>query len=154
MPDGDKQSLKKSSSSSKTFSFLFILLCALILQVFHTYVSAPIKLSSVTAPGTWLTKCGLLTLWPSCENAHVHLDRSGVLTYYSAEKDIQWTVQGGTCSAAATADDCVPGLQVLHDGSVIIGGQPAKYVIAYGGVDPSLSPWPFVEAPKLRVWKK
>jgi hypothetical protein len=130
-------------------------LCALILQVFHTYVSAPIQLSSVTAPGTWLTKCGLLTLWPNCENAYLHLDRSGVLTYYSAEKDIQWTVQGGSCSAAATADDdCVPGMQVLPDGSIIIGGQPAKYVTAYGGVDPSLSPWPFGETPKLRVWKK
>jgi hypothetical protein len=152
LPDGDKLSKKKSSGSSVTFSFLFVLMGALILQVFHTYVSAPIKPGSVTAPGTWLTKCGLLTLWPSCENAYVHLDRSGVLTYYNTEKEIRWTVQGGSC--ATSADGCVPGLQVLDDGNIVIGGQPAKYVIAYGGVDPSLTPWPFAEAPKLRVWKK
>lgn len=151
--NGDQQYKKKvSSGSSVTFSFLFIVMGALILQVFHTYVSAPVKPGSVTAPGTWLSKCGLLTLLPSCENAYVHLDRSGVLTYYSTEKEIQWTVHGGVC--AATAVDCVPGLQVLDDGNIVIGGQPVKYVVTYGGFDPSLSPWPFVEAPKLRVWKK
>jgi hypothetical protein len=143
---------KKSSSGSTTFSFVFILLCALILQAFHIYVSAPIKPGSITSPGTWLAKCGLLTLWPSCENAYVHLDRAGVLTYYSAEKQIRWKVQGRTCPIEEKG--CVDGLHVLDDGSVNIGGKLAKDVIAFGGVDPALSPWPFVEKPKFRVWKK
>jgi hypothetical protein len=133
------------------FTLIFIVLLALLLQVFHVYISAPINPGSTISPGVWLSKCGLLTVLPSCENAYLHFDREGVVTHYNAAKLVTWKIEGVVCDV----DDkkCIPGMQIQPDGKVVIGGKHVSYVTSFVK-DANLSPWPFVETPKLKVWRK
>jgi hypothetical protein len=143
--------LEATKKGGKWFTVIFIVLLALLLQVFHVYISAPINAGSTISPGLWLSKCGLLTLLPSCENAYLHFNREGVVTHYNAKKAETWKMEGAVCSADDEA--CVPGMQILEDGKVVIGGKPVHYVTTFVK-DVTLSPWPFVETPKVKLWRK
>ena len=128
-----------------------VVLIALVLQVAHLYCSTPIKPGSTISPGTWLSKCGLLVFWPPCENAYFHVGKDGSAKHYSADRKVSWEMEGGEC--AAGNDSCVPGMQVAEDGTVQIGSKAVKFATSYS-TGSSLSPWPFAEAPKLKMWQK
>jgi len=139
----------KSGSNSKVFTVVAVVLIALLLQVFHVYVSAPIKPGSTISPGIWLSKCGLLTVLPSCKNAYMHFNREGVVTHYNSKKEKTWQMEGEICDE----DDCVQGMEFTESGKIVIGGKPVGYVTSFVK-DAELSPWPFVTTPKLKVWRK
>lgn len=141
----------KSSGSSKTMTVALVVLVALILQVLHIYVTAPIKLEDTLSPGIWLSKCGLMTILPSCEDSYMHIGRDGVVTHYGPSKEITWQMEGSVCDKED--ENCTPGMVVQEDGKIVIGGKPIKYLTAYVK-QVELSPWPFVDPPKLKIWKK
>lgn len=142
---------EKKKGGNKMFTLIFIVMLALLLQVFHVYISAPINPGSTISPGVWLSKCGLLTVMPSCENSYLHFNREGVVTHYNAAKLVTWKMEGGVCDV--DDEECIPGMQVQEDGKVVIGGKTVPYVTSFVK-DVNLSPWPFVETPKLKVWRK
>lgn len=150
---------QRSGDSNGRFTILVVLaIFALLLQVFHVYISAPIQPGSTISPGIWLSQCGLLSLLPSfCkENAYVHFDRLGRVTYYNANKEVVWTMEGRVCPEDDEEKvECIRGMQVHPDGKIYVGGQLIHHVTVYPkGVTAPLSPWPFVETPKVKVWRK
>lgn len=143
-----------SGTNSKVFTVVAVVLIALLLQVFHVYVSAPIKPGSTISPGIWLSKCGMLTVLPSCKNAYMHFNREGVVTHYNSKKEKTWQMEGELCDDNGDEDgDCVQGMEFTESGKIVIGGKPVGYVTAFVK-DVELSPWPFASTPKLKVWKK
>jgi hypothetical protein len=81
------------------------------------------------------------------------------VTYYNAQKEKVWTMEGRVCPSPAEegGEPCVGGLQVQADGKILIGSQPIHHVTVYAlrkGDMPPLTPWPFVEMPKVKVWRK
>ena len=141
----------KSGNNSKVFTVVAVVLIALLLQVFHVYVSAPIKPGSTISPGIWLSKCGLLTVLPSCKNAYMHFNREGVVTHYNSKKEKTWQIEGYVCET--NEDDCVQGMEFTEAGKILIGGKPVQYVTSFVK-DAELAPWPFATTPKLKVWRK
>ena len=131
--------------------FTVMVLLAILLQVFHLYISAPIKPGHVVSPGVWLNKCGVMSLLPTCDNSYVTFTDAGVITMYNADKDMVWQMEGAVCPEGD--DDCIPGMQVKDDSSLIVGGKPVYYVKTYTD-DAALSPWPFAETPKVRMIRK
>lgn len=103
------------------------------------------------SPGTWLSQCGLLTVSPYCENAFLHVNQKGIVTHYNHQKQITWTMEGGVCTPSQP--ECTPGLQIDAEGKITIGGKAVNYVTSYVK-EAQLAPWPFSEAPKLKVWRK
>jgi hypothetical protein len=170
----------KRSKGSIIFSIVCLIFIGLLLQVFHIYISAPINVGSTISPGVWLSKCGLYSLVPSycMDNAYVHFHRNGTVSYYNAEKVLIWTMEGSVCpevdkapntstgtpnanppSTSTTTPTCIRGMHVQNDGRIVIGGKPIHHVITYSynnsnKKEPPLSPWPFVDNPKLKIWKK
>jgi hypothetical protein len=160
----------KRSKGSIFFSFACLIFIGLLLQAFHIYISAPINVGSTISPGVWLSKCGLFSLVPSycTDNAYVHFHRNGTVSYYNAEKVLLWTMEGAVCpevdeasttpTTVSTTPICIRGMHVQNDGKIIIGGKPIHNVITYSTnynkKEPPLSPWPFVENPKLKIWRK
>jgi hypothetical protein len=138
------------SSSSKVFAFAYVVLLAILLQVFHLYISAPIRPGHVVSPGIWLSKCGILGFWPGCDNRYLKMDDSGTVTLYNSNQEVAWQIEGGVC--AKDDNDCVPGMHVNLDGTVAIGGVHVSWVSMYQ--TEALSPWPFAESPKVKIWKK
>lgn len=142
------------------------------LQVAHLFVSSPIRPGHVVSPGLWLAQCGLASVYPvSCENRFLHVDRQGKVLLYNAQRQVEWEMLGAVCPGPEEKDseekskkkkkkdaaDCVPGLHFREDGSIAVGGQPVSWVTQYQNDQNSkdlLSPWPFAEPPKLKVWKK
>jgi hypothetical protein len=144
-----------TKKSGDSFTWLFVAIAfAVLLQVFHIYISAPIKPGHAVAPGIWLSKCGLLAALPSCENAYFALDKTGKVTVRDQDQEIVWEMQGSVCDETSE-ESCQPGMQVSETGTVTIGGRAVLGVFTHkkGGVV-ELSPWPFAEPPKLKVWKK
>jgi len=138
-----------SSVTSKTFTVLFIVLAGILLQVFHLYISAPIKPGHVVSPGIWLTKCGIMSFLPSCDNSYVSFDDKGVVKLIDSNDEVLWEIVGSICDDGD--EDCVPGMQVKEDSTLVVGGKQISTVKMYGDAD--LSPWPFAEQPKVRIVK-
>ena len=138
----------KSSKSPAVFPFIAVVaLIAILFQAAHNYISAPIISGLVVAPGTWRSKCGLLSLLPSCENAYLEVNDDGSVAVYDSDKELAMKLKGAAC----TGDfDCVDGLLVLEDGSVTIGGKIVKTVNVYDE-DMEMTPWPFAEEPRLKM---
>ena len=146
----EKKSEKKEEKGGR-FPWLFaVMVCALLLQVFHIYISAPIKPGHVVAPGIWLSKCGLLAAMNSCENSYFSMDKEGKMTVYGADREVAWEAQGAVC--AEGDESCTPGMEFKEDGSIVIGGKPISSITMYQKSE--LAPWPFAEKPQVRVWKK
>ena len=137
------------TSESIRISFLIIIVIAILLQGAQMYITAPLRPGSVMPPGMWMSKCGLLSVLPICENAGLEMNDDGVLTLYGSDGDVQWKLVGGTCRANT---DCEPGLVVKDDGNLVIGGKSITSVTIKG--DAPLTPWPFEREPKLRVVRK
>lgn len=140
----------QEKAPSPVHVFVSVALLAILLQVFHLYSSAPIRPGHVVSPGIWLSKCGILAFWPGCDNQYLKMSDTGVATLYNAKQEIAWQMEGRKCPV--NEDDCIAGMHVNLDGSLAIGGKPINRVTMYKESD--LSPWPFAEAPKVKVWKK
>lgn len=135
---------------STTVTVIGIILFAIVLQVFHLYISAPIRPGHVVSPGIWLTKCGVLSIYPACDNAYVTYDKNGTVKMFNAAEELVWEIDGGVCKAGD--ETCVPGMQVKDDNTLVVGGKTISSVKMFK--DASLSPWPFAEQPKVRIYKK
>ena len=98
-------------------------------------------------PGTWRSKCGLLSILPSCANAYLEVGDDGSVIVYDDEKEIAMKLKGATCAGNL---DCTDGLLVLEDGSVTVGGKVVKTVNVYDE-DMKMTPWPFADEPKLKT---
>jgi hypothetical protein len=146
----EKAAPPAKSFSNKVFVFVSVALLAILLQVFHLYISAPIRPGHIVSPGIWLSKCGILAFWPGCENRYLKMDDTGTVTLYNANQEIAWQIEGGVC--AEGDDDCVPGMHVNLDSTVAIGGMHVSWVSMYQ--TEALSPWPFAESPQVKIWKK
>jgi hypothetical protein len=142
--------VEEKSSSNRVFVFASVVLLAILMQVFHLYISAPIRPGHVVSPGIWLSKCGILGWWPGCDNRYLKMDDSGTVTLYNSNQEVAWQIDGGVC--ANDDDDCVPGMHVNLDGTVAVGGKHVSWVSMYE--TDALSPWPFAESPQVKIWKK
>jgi hypothetical protein len=138
------------SGSSGLFVVVSVVLVAILLQVFHLYISAPIRPGHIVSPGIWLSKCGILGFWPECENQYLKMDDKGTVTLYNSKHEVAWQLEGGIC--AKDNEKCVPGMHVNLDNTIDIGGTHVSWVSMYESVP--LSPWPFAESPKVKIWKK
>lgn len=138
-----------ASSSTKTILVIAVVVAAIVLQVFHMYISTAIKPGHIVSPGIWLTKCGLLAFLPSCENnARLEFTDRGVVTLYHQDGTPMWELQGGVCPKSDAS--CVPGLQVKDDNTLVVGGKTVSHVKLFD-LNAELSPWPFAEQPKVQV---
>lgn len=146
-----EEPLELKKKGGKLFPIAFLALLALLLQVFHVYISAPVNPGSTISPGVWLSKCGLLTVLPSCENSYFHFNREGVATHYNAAKQVTWQMEGAVCDVDDEA--CNPGMRIAEDGKIMIADKHVPYVISFVK-DADLSPWPFLETPKVKLWRK
>lgn len=146
-----KKDKSAKSESSFTFQLSLVVLVGLVMQVIHMYLSAPIKPGHVVSPGIWLSKCGLAPFNPKCENAFFNFDSTGKATMYGADKLVVWEIQGSTCDKG---EDCVSGLKVEEDGTLVVGGDKITWLNKYTKDSVELAPWPFDVAPKLKQWYK
>lgn len=160
----------KRSKGSLFFTWACMIFIGIMLQAFHIFISAPINVESTISPGVWLSRCGLYSLVPSycTDNAYVHFHRNGTVSYYNADKILLWTMEGAVCpdvdetitppTTTSPSPTCIRGMYVQNDGKIIIGGKPIHHVITYSSYnskkEPPLSPWPFVQNPKLKIWRK
>jgi hypothetical protein len=80
------------------------------------------------------------------------MGHDGVLTLYGPSNKIHWEIFGGVCDKTSRGD-CVNGAVMRDDGYLEIGGRPVARVFMTRGGEALLSPWPFAEAPTLRVRK-
>lgn len=160
----------KNSSNQNTnqntigTGILVCVVAALFLQLFHLYISAPIAVDSVVAPGVWLSKCGLFGNHPftTCEEAYLHISKRGSVEYYDSDRKMVWKMDGAVCDPDRSNNKCIPGLQFTADKKIVIGGKVIDQRIIVGGkpitsyskvgVDMPLSPWPFETQPKVNKW--
>lgn len=147
--DSDKQSsTNRIKKRSLVIGSVVCLLFAILVQVFHLYISTPISPGSIVAPGVWLSKCGLLGLITNCTDAFFHVSRNGNILYYNSQKKLSWQMEGATCKQTDTA--CIPGLQFTKEYRIILGGKNVGQVNKLL-IDMPLSPWPFDVEPKLKT---
>jgi hypothetical protein len=142
--------VKKGGGSSKLFTIVFVAVLAIALNVLHVKLSSPVKVGHTVGPGTWLSKCGVLIVHPTCENEYLSIDKNGTMLHYNAARELTWRVDGGTCDSEDK--DCISGLHFQADRKVFIGGKKVKYVMSYTGKDQKLTPWPFEEKPDVNVY--
>lgn len=74
------------------------------------------------------------------------MDKNGRAVFLDSKNELAWELRGAVCPEEDTA--CVRGMQLLEDGTIVIGGKMVEYVNL---IKPSaaLSPWPFEEAPRV-----
>lgn len=137
---------ENSGGGGGVFMFVLIVVFAVILQMYHSKITAPIAPGQVLSPGGWVSKCGLASILPTCDNFYLEMDDEGVLSLFSAEGELEWKMEGGVCKS----DGCISGLEMRDDGKLAIGGKVVPWVNVKPGADP-ISPWPFAEEPKLKV---
>lgn len=136
----------EESGSGGLFIVIFIVLAAVILQIYHQKITEPLAAGQVLAPGGWVSKCGLLAPLPSCDNAFLKMGEDGVLALYNADEVLEWKMEGAVCDS----EDCVDGLEMTDDGYLRIGGKKMTWVNVNKGAD-AITPWPFAEEVKLKV---
>jgi hypothetical protein len=151
---------KKSGGGGVFTAVVIVLLLSILVQVFHLCISAPIKPGHVVSPGIWLSKCGVFGISPSCDNAYLHIDRSGKVSLYR-NRELAWQINGGNCTSvsgrggnATAVADCTPGLQFKDNKAIVVGGKPINSISFYQSSSNNadlLSPWPFAEQPNVRI---
>lgn len=139
-----------SSARNTTIAIVLVTMIAVILQGVQMRITAPLRPGSAMEPGMWMSKCGLLSALPVCENSGLEMGEDSVLTLHGSDGSVQWKIQGGKCRASNK--ECEPGLLVKEDGNLVIGGRSITSVTIKG--DAPLTPWPFEREPKLRVVRK
>lgn len=138
--------VSKEETGGGAFFFVFIIFAAIIFQVYHTKITAPIEPGQVLSPGGWISKCGLAFILPSCDNAYLQMGDDGVLSLFDSHGELEWKMDGAICES----DDCINGLEMKKDGKLAIGGKPIQWVNVKKNAE-DISPWPFAIEPKLKV---
>jgi hypothetical protein len=121
-------------------------LIVIVLQAAQEYITTPIQVGQPLAPGTWRSKCGLVSFLPSCMNSYLQVNDDGTAAIYDANQQLDFRMVGGVC----TKPDCIEGLVLGEDGNISIGGKVVKK-ITYFDQASNLTPWPFAEKPKARI---
>jgi KipI family sensor histidine kinase inhibitor len=98
------------------------------------------------SPGGWISKCGLASILPSCENAYLQMGDDGVLSLLDSDGELEWKIDGAVCKS----DECTHGLEMKEDSHIAIGGKKIQWVNVKKDAD-DISPWPFAEEPNLKV---
>ena len=137
--------MPKDESSSGVFTLVLMVLVAVLLQVYHSKITAPIAPGQVLSPGGWVSRCGLASLLPNCENAYMQMSDDGVLSLFDASGELEWKMEGDICSS----ENCIDGLEMKEDNRLFIGGKLVPWVNVKDA-DP-ISPWPFETEPKLKI---
>jgi hypothetical protein len=141
---------EKYDGSRRTLFIILIASLAILIQVVHMSVTAPLSPGHTLSPNAFMSKCGYRALFSSsCEESSLIMNEDGVLSMYASDGSLKWEMIGTTCKVVS--DTCKNGLTVNADGSLVIGGKRINAVAVYGA--PEFSPWPFTVAPKLRLVK-
>lgn len=134
----------KKADEDETSYFVVGILFAIFAHLFfkaHMSISAPLVPGSTMALGKTKNSCGLLGSVPffPCEPKSVSLGTDGIMQVFEGD-ELVYSLEGSVCGA--DSDDCVDGLVVAEDGTLVIGGETAKATMK---PTTSLSPWPFSE---------
>ena len=135
----------KSKGGISVFVLVVFAIVAIILQVYHSKITAPLVPGQVLSPGGWISRCGLIAWLPSCKNAYLQMGHDGILSLYDADGELEWKMEGTICDS----EECISGLETREDGKLAIGGKVVQRVSIKKDADP-ISPWPFAEQPKLK----
>lgn len=147
LPTAEGSVGKTDQMSVSIFPLVAILaLIFIMIQAAHNHVAAPIQVGRPLAPGTWRSKCGLMSFLPSCTNSYLQVNDDGTATIYDANQLLDYSLVGSVC----TKPDCVEGLVLGKDGKISIGGKIVKK-IAYFDQASDLTPWPFADKPKAKM---
>lgn len=140
---------EKREDSKRTLFIVLLAAVAVLIQVIHMSVTAPLSPGHSLSPNAFMSKCGYKALLPSCREASLIMHEDGVLTLYGADGSIQWEIIGSKCRSSA--DNCKNGLVVNDDGSLVIGGKRMNAAAIYG--EAMFTPWPFTVSPHVRLVK-
>lgn len=141
-----KEESSEAGGGGGVFLIVFMVIVAVVLQVYHSKITAPIASGQVLSPGGWVSRCGLASFLPVCENSYLQMGDEGVLSLYDANGDLEWKMEGAVCKA----EGCIDGLEMREDNKLAIGGKVVTWVNVKKEAEP-ISPWPFAEQPKLKV---
>lgn len=133
-------------SGGGVFVLVLMVIAAIVMQVYHSKITAPIAPGQVLSPGGWVSKCGVASVFPSCENAYLEMGDDGVLSLFDAHGELEWKMQGSVCKS----EDCIEGLEMREDSRLYVGGKYVQWVNVKKDAEP-ISPWPFAEAPKIKI---
>lgn len=152
-----KQEIEKETSGGFTvlaFPFIAALaVLAVITQAIHVHLATPIQVGVLLPPGTQRSKCGILGYLPvqmstPCRNSYLEVKADGTVSILNEDGELDMLLVGGVCSKP----NCIDGLVVEPDGSVMVGGTRVKSLHSYGHTA-TITPWPFEQAPKLKIKK-
>lgn len=141
-----KEAAKKSSGGGGVFMIVFMVIAAVMLQVYHSKITAPIEPGQVLSPGGWVSRCGLASFLPICENSYLEMGDDGVLSLFNENGELEWKMEGGVCKT----EGCISGLEMREDNKLAIGGKVVPWVNVKQGAEP-IAPWPFAEQPKIKI---
>ncbi len=147
-----KEEVKSSVNAFPLIAGLAIL--AIMLQAIHIYLATPIQVGVPLPPGTKRSKCGLIGHLPpqlsfsACTNSFLEVNADGSVSILNTYRELDMLLVGGVC----TKENCIEGLVMHADRSVFVGGKRVKSLLVYGK-DATVTPWPFEEAPRLKVKK-
>lgn len=146
---GTQPRAAEEPNDKRTFFIVLAVVVAILIQVVHMSVTAPLGPGHTLSPNGFISKCGYKALVPAfCEEATLSMDEDGVLTLYDSQGDVEWQMSGSVC-----VDDnkCKNGLAVNDDGSLEIGGKRVNVAAIYGQAQ--FAPWPFTVSPSVRLVK-
>lgn len=110
---------------------------AYLVANFQTEITKPLGVGSTLAPGAWKSRCGFVQT--DCKPAYIEMGIDGNLQIVENE-GVTFSLIGNVCEEKD--ESCVPGAEIFEDGTLKIGGIPAKLVKKS---KTSLTPWPFDE---------
>jgi len=149
LPEEPAKEASESGSgggAGSVFFIVFMVIAAIVLQVYHSKITAPIEPGQVLSPGGWVSRCGLASILPVCENSYLQMGDEGVLSLFDANGELEWKMEGGVCNS----EGCITGLEMRDDNKLAIGGKVVNWVNVKKDAK-AISPWPFAVQPKLKV---
>jgi hypothetical protein len=140
----------KKDQGGKLFAPIIpvVALLVLVLHTYHNIITTPIQVGIPLSPGTWRSRCGLLTYFPfsECVNAHLEVHDDGTVAIFNDINELDMMLVGSMC----TVEECVDGILLEEDGKVYVGGRLVKSAARFDDDSP-LSPWPFAIQPRLKA---
>jgi len=136
--------------------FAVLVMLAIVTQAVNQFTMSPIQVGVILAPGAKRSKCGLLGYLPkpvrdalplTCTHSYLEVNVDGTVSVFDNDRTLVMHMEGEVCST----EDCMNGVTMLHNGSVLIGNKRVKKLSTYGKVD--LTPFPFEMTPKLKIKK-
>lgn len=144
--------VETNNDESKGYFFLGLLF-ALALHLFyraHCNAKSPLQTGSTLPIGKYRHSCGLTGSFPFsfCEPKSALMEDNGILTIFEGDEAV-FTLQGKVCGA--DEEDCIDGAVVAEDGTLLIGGEPAK---SQTKPTTELTPFPFSDDVVYKVGMK